>query len=917
MTVKCQVLSGGFDGGYFLSGVNVNYFSEGGNAPGRWFGAGAKSLQLDGVVEADSFRRLLAGYHPRHDKALVQFLSRKAPSPDEPPSSDPPPVAHCPGFDLQFSVPKSVSTLWAAAETDLRRDIEVANDRAIKRTLSYAEENLQLTRRGKNGHRRETAKLVVAMFDHVTSRNGDPLLHRHCVINNVCQRHDGTWGTIDSRTLHNWARTLGPLFRSTLAVELRKLGLELTEAKTVEGQSRGYFEVAGVPESLIKTWSSRREEMLEHLEGEGKTLGDATAKAKERAAIHTRAAKNTDRPRSELHAEWRQVAAEHGFTPEKAAALFQQPQPDLKPDASAYDRAWQQALTNLTQSEAHFTERRLIQEVAEQLQTGQMTGTEIAERVRSDLDQERDIVPLRSFGGDRCFTTQEMWDLEKALLKDVESLKERPGAQVSERIVKSVLKRNPQFNSDQTNAVETLLTSSSAIRAMTGVAGAGKSTTLRAVKEGLEAAGYEPMGVTLSGVAKEELAAATGMPCRTVASLMYHTEKTTTERVQDRIKHEAKQILRAVHGKTTYQKETVSLHEKSVLIIDEAGMKDTRALRKLLRLVEEAGATAILAGDYKQLQPIDAGGPFRRIAHHVPSAHLSVNMRQQDAQDRDAVAAVREGRAADALQNYVDRGRVTIGENKRDTLHKLVETWARNGGTRRPEQHVIFTQTRAEAAEVNRQCQAARLEAARTPHFISARHGDERFYRGDRVLFHKTDRRVGIENGFRGTVVSVDPIRRELKVRLDTELTTKYGPKSRRGVTTIPLKKFADGEITLGYASTTHKSQGATVPHAYVCLGGRMTDNEMTYVQVTRAKKSTHLFVDRSHAGDDLKDLIDAVEQSRVKVMAHDKGRHPYSIKPETEDQPQKKSDAQSKDRSKDKPRRDGPELKLNLEQQQ
>lgn len=115
---------------------------------------------------------------------------------------------------------------------------------------------------------RERLKWIVAMFDHVTSRNGDPLLHRHCVINNVCQRHDGTWGTIDSRTLHNWARTLGPLFRSTLAVELRKLGLELTEAKTAEGQSRGYFEVAGVPESLVKTWSSRREEMLEHLEGE-------------------------------------------------------------------------------------------------------------------------------------------------------------------------------------------------------------------------------------------------------------------------------------------------------------------------------------------------------------------------------------------------------------------------------------------------------------------------------------------------------------------------------------------------------------------------------------------------------------------------------------------------------------------------
>lgn len=887
MTVKCQVLSDGFDGGYFMSAVNVHYFSEGGESPGQWFGTGAAALQLRGTVEGTDLQRLLAGIHPRHATSLVQMPERKSSrtaTADDADSTNGAkvPVAHRPGFDLQFSVPKSLSALWAVVAPELRSRITAAFDHSVKATLSYAEQNLDLTRRGKNGHRREQAKLVVAMFDHVTSRNGDPLLHRHCLINNVCQRQDGSWGTIDSRTLHNWARTLGPLFRATLATELRGIGLELVDATTPDGIRKGHFEVAGIPDSLVKTWSSRRQDLVERLEGKGETLGDATAKARERAAIQSRPQKEEIRPRDQLHADWRKVASKHGFTTKQADALIGRATPP-SPDRADYDRAWTQALTNLTKSEAHFTERRLIQEVAEQLQTGQMTGTEIAQRVRADLDRRNDIVPLREAGSDRCFTTKEMWEREQTLLKDVASLKEQPGAQVSERIVSRILRESPQLDAGQMKAIETLLTGESSVRAMTGVAGAGKSTTLKAVKNGLEAAGYQPVGVALSGVAKEELAEATGMSCRTINSFLNQTEKSTTERIQDRLRHDAKQLVRAVQGKSTYTKGSADLHAKSVLVVDEAGMIDTQTMQRLVKQVRDAGATMLLVGDVQQLQPIDAGGPFRRIIKDVPTAHLSVNHRQHDGHDRDAVAAVRDGEIAKAFRNYAERGRIRVGENRRETIGKLVETWTGNGGVKRPADHLILTQTRAEAAEANRQCQAARLDAAKTPHLFSVRHGDDKFYRGDRILFHAPDRRIGIENGYRGTVVSVDPIRRELKVRLDRESQTVYGPKPEGGVITVPLKEFQPSDLTLGYAATTHKSQGTTVDHAYVFLGGRMTDNELAYVQLTRARKSTHLFVDKSHAGDNLQDLIAAVEKSRAKVLAHEKARRQSNLHPELE----------------------------------
>lgn len=855
MTVKCQVLSDGFDGTYFTVRVNVNYFSEGGESPGVWYGDGAKALGLDGMVAAVVLQRLLAGVHPHQFTSLVQQHSS----------------VHCPGFDLQFSVPKSVSALWAVAPSNLRGLIEDVFDFAVQATLTFAEQELDLTRRGHNGFRREKAKLVVAMFDHVTSRNGDPLLHRHCVVNNVCQRQDGTWGTIDSRTLHNWARTLGPMFRATLAHELRDtLGIELIEAATPDGKRQGHFEIAGVPDRLTELWSSRRQDLIEHLEGTGGKLGDATAKAKELAALQSRPNKDVTAPRHELFAEWQKIAAEHGFTRERAEHLFAELE-DRTTDPTAYDRAWKQALENLTRSEAHFTERRLIQEVAEQLQTGQMTGTEIARRVRSDLEQRQDVIPLQEQGSDRCFTTLEMWQLEQELLRDVATLKERSGAQVAEWIVAGILRENPQLDAGQVGAIRAAVTGNGDIRAITGVAGAGKSTTLKAVKEAFERAGYQPTGLALSGVAKEELAEATGMPCRTIASFLKQAEKTTTERLKEDVTYVAKTIIRAVQGKSTYQKTSADLHEKSVVIVDEAGMTDTRSVQKLVRQARDAGAKILFVGDVKQLQPIEAGGPFRRIVKEVPTAHLSVNHRQQDTNDKEAVTAIRAGDIEKAFRNYAERNRIHVGENRRDTIEKLVDHWSANGGTKRPADHLIFTQTRAEAAEANHQCQAARLKAAKTPHLMFVRHGKDKFYRGDRVLFHAPERRLGIENGYRGTVVSVDPIRRELKVRLDRQSQNVYGPQPKQGVITVPLKQVQD--VSLGYSSTTHKAQGCTVAHAYVCLGGRMTDNELAYVQLTRARNSTHLFVDKSHAGQDFKDLIAAIEKSNAKLLAHDKAR--------------------------------------------
>ena len=117
---------------------------------------------------------------------------------------------------------------------------------------------------------------------------------------------------------------------------------------------------------------------------------------------------------------------------------------------------------------------------------------------------------------------------------------------------------------------------------------------------------------------------------------------------------------------------------------------------------------------------------------------------------------------------------------------------------------------------------------------------------------------AGLENGHTGTVIGSDREAKTLTIRFD------HSP-SQRAAVTIPFAKYP--HLTLGYAATTHKYQGATVDHAYVLMGGGMHQREMTHTQISRAKHSTRIYVDEVEAGQNLERLISQVENSQPKRM--------------------------------------------------
>jgi ATP-dependent exoDNAse (exonuclease V) alpha subunit len=272
----------------------------------------------------------------------------------------------------------------------------------------------------------------------------------------------------------------------------------------------------------------------------------------------------------------------------------------------------------------------------------------------------------------------------------------------------------------------------------------------------------------------------------------------------------------------------------------------------------------VLVGDDRQLQPIEAGGPFAALVKRLGAARLSNIQRQHEDWMREAVRQFADGDARGALTQYALAERLHVAASRRGAMHELVASWSLRK-TCDLSQTLILAGLRDETDDLNRLAQAERLRRGE----LSEREGihlpGNSFYIGDRVVFTKNDYALRVLNGSFATVEGVHERRLrspELLVRLDD----MEGGTPRR----ILLQVTTDTPLQLGYAVTTHKAQGATVDRAFVLTGGVLADRELAYVQVSRAREETRLFLSEDDAGEDLAVLARTLERSHKKLLAHD-----------------------------------------------
>lgn len=397
------------------------------------------------------------------------------------------------------------------------------------------------------------------------------------------------------------------------------------------------------------------------------------------------------------------------------------------------------------------------------------------------------------------FTTREMIRLESEMISRARYLAGARSPRVGEGVLAEVFTRHDQLSAEQRNAIEHV-TGAERIAAVVGRAGAGKTTMMKAACEAWEAAGYRVIGGALAGKATEGLEREAGISACTLASWE----------------------LQWTEGRNRPD-------AKTVFVLDEAGMIGSRQMSSFVRMTVTCGAKLVLVGDSEQLQPIGAGAAFRAIAERIGYCELKSIYRQKDAWMRAASLDFARGRIDEGIAAYAGRGKV-IGEPLKATaVARLIADWDTKYDAAKST--LILAHLRRDVSMLNilaREKLVARGLVG-VGHDFRTEDGIRKFDVGDQIVFLKNDSRLGVKNGMLARVVEAAPGR----------IIAALGDGGPQRLVAVDQRLY--GNLDHGYATTIHKSQGATVDCVHV-LASLSLDRHLTYVAMTRHRDDVTLY---------------------------------------------------------------------------
>jgi Ti-type conjugative transfer relaxase TraA len=461
------------------------------------------------------------------------------------------------------------------------------------------------------------------------------------------------------------------------------------------------------------------------------------------------------------------------------------------------------ALAALTHQHATFTRQGLARLIHRH-----SDGAEQFAALMAKVEAAPEMVRLGADDrGAERFTTRTMIATEARMERAAEALGAGRGHGVDASVQAEALASRGL--GDEQEAAFRHVTGEGDLALVVGYAGTGKSTMLGAAREAWAASGYSVRGATLSGIAAENLEAGSGIGSRTIASLE--------------------------HG---WSKGRDGLTSRDVLVIDEAGMVGSRQMERVLSHAAEAEAKVVMVGDPEQLQAIEAGAAFRALAERHGAAEITTVRRQAAKWQREATKALATGRTAEALSRYEAAGMVQVHDTRDAAKTALVTGWDAERRAEPGASTVILAYTRADVADLNRLARERMREAGAlgTDQTVMTERGERSFAPGDRVMFLRNERGLGVKNGTLGTVEQVTTS--GMAVRVDGD---------ERRIVAFDLKDYAD--LDHGYAATVHKAQGVTVDRAHV-LASTHLDRHAAYVGLTRHRTSVALHYGR----DDFRD---------------------------------------------------------------
>ncbi len=478
-----------------------------------------------------------------------------------------------------------------------------------------------------------------------------------------------------------------------------------------------------------------------------------------------------------------------------------------------------ESLLNLiSQSHSVFTEHDIAKVIHKNTETIEQFQHALAKvKVHPDL-----IALGENKQGKTCYTTRAIFLKETQMMGNADTLLKQKHHQVSEHKVNAVLKHH-HVTPEQATCLQHL-SQPDGLSIIIGHAGTGKSYLLNAAQSMWQKAGFDVTGMAISGIAAKGLESASGIPSNTIA---YY------------------QKLR--------QHDRWPLSKKQIVVIDEAGMCDLNALADIVQHVKQAKAKLVLVGDNDQLQPIGPGAPFRALTERAGFAALSQILRQQDIGDRQATAWLSQGKVSKALQYYHAAGQIHFSDNESTAYRHLLEDWKTSLTSGPLPEHMILAHRNQDVDALNlaarEQLIQSNMLSDKGKTFCTEK-GDINLAPGERLLFLKNNKELGVCNGQLGTITHLK--HNKVTVQLD----------DAKASISFDSNKYQS--YTYGYAQTIHKAQGATYDNVFVYAAGQYWDRHLSYVALSRHSQHVNLYSHRE-AYRDIAKLSQVMSQERVK----------------------------------------------------
>jgi conjugative relaxase-like TrwC/TraI family protein len=880
------------------------YYTASGYPPGVWLGSGLAGL-ADGrgvtpgsVVDENAMRSL---FGEGKDPVTGARLGRA-------PSSSSRPVV---GFDLTFSVPKSVSVLWGIAGPEIRAVIEGAHHDAITAALRLVERDVARTRIGAGGSVQVPVRgIIAAGFDHSDSRDGDPQLHTHVTVANRVQAADGIWRTLYGARLYRSAVAVSETYDALLADGItRALGLDWQWRD--RGVSRNPArELAVVPQLLVDEFSTRSRaidgakdrSIAAFVTKHGRQPTDVEViRIRQQVTLSTRQAKHVVSLAAHT-AAWQARAGALLGTPTDAWAVQQIRSAPAAPRlATAHQVSAAQveviaaAVLDVVEAKhSTWTEWNIQAETARQIAT---TGAHFAtaedlmavrDRIsRAALDRSvllnpdtaATVTQLGVRGAEssthRVFTSLAILAAEERLLAAADErsapsappLDEpvAPDARAATGRAPSRRGQPPMPDVSQREAVAAIATSGRVADVLVGPAGAGKSTAMRLLRDTWEAT-FRPgsvIGLAPSAAAARVLAGETGATAETCAQWVaqQHGE---ARRLEHLVALQQRRQRRAEAGYATGDLDDAinvarvefdrwRLKPGQLVIIDEAGMADTRTLDVIVTQARNSGAKVLLVGDPAQLGAVGVGGAFAMlVAAHTDAPELAQVRRfvhtdgTPNRAEAEASKLLRSGNLR-ALAYYRSHGRIHTPPPGADPIVAAYAAWRTD--KEQGLDALLIAVDNATVTALNHKAHDDLVEAgAVQPDGVRLADGTTAGI-GDLIVTRRVDRhladgtRPDVHRGGAGVLPAGYVTNGEAFTVTGTTDAGDLVVQAGRGeLATLPAAYVAR-HVQLGYAITAHRAQGATVDTAHVIASPGMT-REAFYVAMTRGRFFNHAHID-------------------------------------------------------------------------